>query len=92
VAETVPAALSRIQPVLRFSSWSLGGGFGGLLFIYLFFTFPLFIVEIQQLRRNHLLAPLELHPAVRTALCSILFLFLFVFGVTNAQKFVYFQF
>lgn len=92
VAESVPAAMDSVRPVLQLASWRLDREFLGILFLFLFFTLPLRPVEFLQLRKNRLLAPLELPPPFFAALLFFLAIFWLLYGVNTAQRFVYFQF
>lgn len=92
VSPSVGAALAKIYPVLDFGGWRLDSTVAGITLLYLFFRVPYFLVEIAQLRRNDMLAPMRLPMVRRSALVALVIIYFVVFGGIDAQKFVYFHF
>lgn len=92
VAGTVSQALGWLEPVANPSTWHFSARVGEMLLLYFFFVVPLWLVEMVQLPTGDLLAPLKLNAWKFGALVGTLLLFLMVYGVTGAQKFVYFQY
>lgn len=92
ISGSVPAALSLLKPVFTLGSWQFTNEVAQIFLLYFFFNLPRYCTELPQILRGNLLAPLQISPAWRAGLGFLLLLYLVLYGVTSAEKFVYFQF
>jgi len=72
--------------------WSLSDDSLRLGYDWLFYTWPLVVVQLWQHAKGDLLAPMRVALPWRVLLYSLLLSGIFIFGVRQGSEFIYFQF
>jgi D-alanyl-lipoteichoic acid acyltransferase DltB (MBOAT superfamily) len=91
-ANCVTDALEMLHAVFFNFTYHSGLDIGFNLFLFLAFTSILLLVQCFQYRRNDLMLVYKSHPVVKTTFYFLTTLLLLLFGVTDGNEFIYFQF